>query len=62
MNLKNETRACDHLKTSNLSADNFQKVLGLDGLTPEPRYGQVILVSGYLVLTAVKVIKTLMCN
>ena len=24
------------MKTSNLSADNFQKVLGLDGLTPEP--------------------------
>ena len=33
---KNQTWACDHLKTSNLSADNFQKILDLDGLTPEP--------------------------
>ena len=24
------TWACDHLKTSNLSADNFQKILDLD--------------------------------
>ena len=28
--------ACDHLKTSNLSADNFKKILDLDGSTPEP--------------------------
>ena len=28
--------ACDHLKTSNLSADNFKKMVDLDGLTPEP--------------------------
>ena len=33
---KNQTWACDHLKTSNLSADNFKKILDLDGSTPEP--------------------------
>ena len=33
---KKKTCACDHLKTSNLSADNFKKVLDLDGSTPEP--------------------------
>ena len=33
---KNWTWACDHLKTSNLSADDFKKVLDLDGSTPEP--------------------------
>ena len=41
------------MKTSNLSAGNFKEALDLDGSTPEPAYGQVILVSGYLVLTAV---------
>ena len=41
------------MKTSNLSADNVQKILDFDGSTPEPAIGQVILVSGYLVLTAV---------
>ena len=45
--------ACDHLKTSNLSADNFKKYLTSMGRHLSPRYGQVILVSGYLVLTAV---------
>ena len=29
MNLKKYTKACDHLKTSNLSADNFKKILDL---------------------------------
>ena len=38
----------NHLKTSNLSADNFKKIVDLD-----VRSGQVILVSGYPVLTAV---------
>ena len=33
---KNQTWACDHLKTRNLSADNFKKILKLDGSTPEP--------------------------
>ena len=33
---KNQTWACDHLKTNNLSADNFKKILDLDGSTPEP--------------------------
>ena len=32
----NYTWACDHLKTGNLSADNFQKILDLNGSTPEP--------------------------
>ena len=36
MNLKTYTKACDHLKTRNLSADNFKKILDLDGSTPEP--------------------------
>ena len=51
MNLKN--CACDHLKTSELSADNFKKYSSLMGRHLSPRYGQVILVSGYPVLTAV---------
>ena len=50
---KKETCACDHLKTTNLSADNFKKYLSSMGRHPSPRYGQVILVSGYPVLTAV---------
>ena len=45
--------ACDHLKTSNLSADNFKKYSTSMGRHLSPRYGQVILVSGYPVLTAV---------
>ena len=54
MNLKKkETCACDHLKTTNLSADNFKKYLRSMGRHLSPRYGQVILVSGYPVLTAV---------
>ena len=36
MNLKNNNLSYDHLKTSNLSADNFKKILVLDGSTPEP--------------------------
>ena len=41
------------MKTSNLSADNFKKYLALMCRYLSPRYGQVILVSGYPVLTAV---------
>ena len=41
------------MKTSNLSADNFKKILDLDGSTPEPAIWSVILVSRYPVLTAV---------
>ena len=41
------------MKTSNLLADNFKKVLDLDGSRPEPAIPSEILVSGYLVLTAV---------
>ena len=33
---KTQTWACGHLKSSNLSADNFKKILDLDGSTPEP--------------------------
>ena len=37
MNFKKKyTWACDHLKTSKLSADNFKIILDLDGSTPEP--------------------------
>ena len=62
--------ASDHLKTSNLSADNFKKVLDLDGSTPEPTIrsgytGQRIhcfdscqLIRGYYPW----LITTLMCN
>ena len=32
----NWTWACDHLKSSNLSADNFKKTLELSGSIPEP--------------------------
>ena len=53
MNKKNYTWACNHLKTSNLSEDNFKKILDLHGRHLSPWYGQVILVSGYPVLTAV---------
>jgi len=50
---KNYTWACDRLKNSNLSADNFKKILTLMGQHLSPRYGQVILVSRCPVLTAV---------
>ena len=33
---KKKLTAYDHLKTSNLSADNFKKMVDLDGLRPEP--------------------------
>ena len=33
---RNWTSACNHLKTSNLSAGNFKKILDLDWLIPEP--------------------------
>ena len=41
------------MKTNNLSADNFKKYSTSLGGHLSPRYGQVILVSGYPVLTAV---------
>ena len=50
---KKKNWACDHLKTSNLSANNFKKYSTLMGRYLSSRYGQVILVSGYPVLTAV---------
>ena len=48
MHLKKWTWACDHLKTSKLSADKKFSM----GRYLSPRYGQVILVSGYPVFTA----------
>ena len=36
MNEKKLNLNCDHLKTSNSSADNFKMILDLDGFTPEP--------------------------
>ena len=50
---KKFTWSCDHLKISNFSADNFKKYSSCMGRPLSPRYSQVILVSGYLVLTAV---------
>ena len=44
--------ACDQLKTSNLSAENFKRVASMNRY-PSPRYDHEILVSGYPVLTAV---------
>ena len=41
------------MKTSNLSVDNFKKILDLDGSTPEPVIGSSDAFSGYPVLTAV---------
>ena len=48
-----KTWACDHLKTRNLSADNCKKYSTSMGRHLSPQCGQVILVSGYPVLTAV---------
>ena len=45
--------ACDHLKTNNLSADNFKRYSTSMDRYLSPRYGRMILVSGYPVLTAV---------
>ena len=53
MNFKKITCASDYLKTSNLSADSVKKYSTSMGRHLSPRYGQMILVSGYLVLTAV---------
>ena len=50
---KKWTWACDYLKSSNLSAANFKKYLTSMGRHLSPRYGQLMLVSGYPVLTAV---------
>ena len=46
--------ACGHLKTSNLTAGNLKQYWTWMGRHLSPRYGLVILVSGYLVSTAVK--------
>ena len=54
MNFFKKNWACDHLKTGNLSADNFKNYSPWMGRQLNPRYDQVILVSEYLVLTAWK--------
>ena len=53
MNLKKVTQAYNHLKTNKLSADNLKKYSTLMGRHLSPRYGEVILINGYPVLTAV---------
>ena len=62
MEKKNETWACDHLKTSNLSADNFQKILDLDGLTPEPAIRSSDTGQRIPCFDSCQLITTLMCN
>ena len=51
---KKSTRrlACYQLKTNHWSADNFKKARNRDGSTPGPRYGHLILVSGYQLAAA----------
>ena len=51
--LKKWTWACDHLKTSYFSAGNFKTYLTSLGRHLSPRYGQLILVSRYPILTAI---------
>ena len=41
------------MKIHNVVSGQLQKELYLDEFQPEPRYGHVVLVSGYLNLTAV---------
>ena len=54
-----ELEPCDHLKTSNLSADNFKNYSTSLGRYLSPLYGQVILANGYPVLTAVNWSRTI---
>ena len=49
----NLTKKLEPAKTSNLYAGNFKKYMTSMGQHPSSRYGQVILVSGHPVLTAV---------
>ena len=51
--LRKITWACDHLKTSNLSADNLKSHANTMGRYLSQLCGHLILVSGYPVLTAV---------
>ena len=54
--------ACDHLKTSNLSADNFKKILDLDGSTPEPAIRSGDTGQRIPCFDSCQLITTLMCN
>ena len=53
---------CDHLKTSSLSADNFKKVLDLDGSTPEPAIRPGDTGQWIPCFDSCQLITTLMCN
>ena len=53
MNHSKKNLSLRSFETGNLSADNFKKYSTSTGRHLSPRYGQVILVSGYPVLTAV---------
>ena len=55
------TWASNHLKTSNLSADNFKKYSTSMNRYLSPRYDQVILVSGHC-FDSCQLITTFMCN
>ena len=50
------------MKTSNLSADNFKKVLNLDGSTPEPAIQSGDTGQRILCFDCCQLITTLMCN
>ena len=56
------TWACDHLKTSNLPADNFKKIFDLDGSTPEPAIGSGDTFQRIPCFDSCQLITTLMCN
>ena len=62
MNLKKEAWACDHLKTSNLSADNFKKIFDFDGSTPEPAIRSGDTGQRIPCFDSCQLITTLMCN
>ena len=54
--------ACDHLKTSYLAADNFKKILDLDGSTPEPAIRPSDTGQRVPCFDSCQLIKTLMSN
>ena len=59
---KKQTWACDHLKTSNLSGDNFKKVLYLDESTPAPAIRSGDTGQRIPCFDSCQLITTLMCN
>ena len=60
--LKNWTWACDHLKSSNLSADTFKKALELSGSIPEPAIPSVDTGQQKHYFDSCQLIKTLVFN